>query len=668
MKTMRATLRPDSLILRFAVLSLAVVLGLGAVLSVMLTKVVQAQAQASASRSAQAISQVAFAPHLSAADFTGGLTRQHREALDGTLIGARGEHPALLAIRLWSASGVLIWGDDKAMVGTVHPPAEEFSEALTGQVTSEVFDSQSTDRPSGTSGRLLEVYVPIIYPGESRPAGLFEMYLPYAPVAAAIRDNQRRVQAVLVGGLLTLYVVMLPILASASRRLRQQAVDNRRLALHDGLTGLPNRLLLADRAGQALQQSVRDGQPVALLLLDLDRFRDINDTLGHQVGDLLLQHVAVRLRGRLRAGDTLARLGGDEFAILLPATDATAGRQVATALVTALASPFHVGDVALSVEASIGIAASPDDGQDPHTLLQRADVAMYAAKQDHTCIENYSARHDGHSPARLALLGELRLAIETNQLVLRYQPKADLSTGALRGLEVLLRWQHQDHGLIAPDAFIPLAERTGLIHPLTQWVLDHAMSQLVEWRQAGLVTQLAVNVSARNLTDPTFPDTVAALLQRHDVRPGELEFEITESALVADPTHVEAVLRRFAGMGISVAMDDFGTGYSCLANLERLPLNAIKIDKSFVLAMAGSPDAAAIVQSVIDLGRNLGLTVIAEGVETEASWQDLATRGCDIAQGYLLSRPVPADEAGHLLAAWSRRPTSVDTARPTLTV
>jgi diguanylate cyclase len=494
------------------------------------------------------------------------------------------------------------------------------------------------------------------------------MYLPYAPVAAAIRDNQRRVQAVLVGGLLTLYVVMLPILASASRRLRQQAVDNRRLALHDGLTGLPNRLLLADRAGQALQQSVRDGQPVALLLLDLDRFRDINDTLGHQVGDLLLKHVAVRLRSRLRAGDTLARLGGDEFAILLPATDAIAGRQVATALLTALASPFHVGDVALSVEASIGIAASPDDGRDPHTLLQRADVAMYAAKQDHTCIENYSARHDGHSPARLALLGELRLAIDTDQLVLRYQPKADLITGALRGLEVLLRWQHQDHGLIAPDAFIPLAERTGLIHPLTQWVLDHAMSQLVEWRQAGLVTQLAVNVSARNLTDPTFPDTVAALLQRHDVRPGELEFEITESALVADPTHVEAVLRRFAGMGISVAMDDFGTGYSCLANLERLPLNAIKIDKSFVLAMAGSPDAAAIVQSVIDLGRNLGLTVIAEGVETEASWQDLATRGCDIAQGYLLSRPVAADEARHLLAAWSRRPTSIETARPTLSV
>jgi predicted signal transduction protein with EAL and GGDEF domain len=390
--------------------------------------------------------------------------------------------------------------------------------------------------------------------------------------------------------------------------------------------------------------------------------------LGHQVGDLLLEQAAERLGDRLRAGDTLARLGGDEFAVLLPATDAVVGREVANALLSALASPIQVDEVALSVEASIGIAVAPEDGEDADTLLQRADVAMYAAKQHHTGVETYSARDDGHSPARLALLGELRRAIETDQLVLHYQPKADLSSGRLTGLEVLLRWQHDTRGLVGPDSFIPLAERTGLIQPLTEWVLDHAMAQVVRWRQAGVRTQLAINVSARNLADLTFPDTVAALLQRHGVRPGEVEFEITESAVVADPTHVEAVLRRFAGMGISVAMDDFGTGYSCLANLERLPLNAVKIDKSFVLAMAGSPDAAAIVQSIIDLGRNLGLTVIAEGVETEAAWQDLARRGCDIAQGYLLSRPVPADQAALLLATWSRCPTRLDTARPVLPV
>jgi diguanylate cyclase (GGDEF)-like protein len=643
-----------------------VTLALGAVLSVMLTRVVQTQALGGAGRSARAISDVAFAPHLDAADFTGGLSAGHRRALNDTLTGARGERPTFLAIRLWSADGVLIWADDPAMVGTVHPPAEEFREALGGEVTSEIFDSRSADRPSGTSGRLLEVYVPITFGGQSRPAGLFEIYLPYAPVGAAISDSHRRVQAVLVGGLLTLYVVTLPILASASRRLRRQAADNHRLALQDGLTGLPNRLSFTERTGQALQDSVRDDQPFSLLLLDLDRFRDINDTLGHQVGDQLLQQVALRLKGRLRGGDILARLGGDEFAILLPATEAAAGRRVATALLGVLASPVQVDEMALSVEASIGIAVSPDDGQDPHTLLQRADVAMYAAKRHHTGIETYSARHDSNSPAGLALLGELRHAIEMDQLVLHYQPKADLSTGELRGLEVLLRWQHQGRGLIAPDSFIPLAERTGLIHPLTQWVLDHAMAQLVEWRHAGLTTQLAVNISARNLADPRFPDIVAALLRRHGVGPGELEFEITESAVLADPTHVETVVRRFAGMGISVAMDDFGTGYSCLANLERLPLNAIKIDKTFVLGMAGSRDAAAIVQSVIDLGHNLGLTVIAEGVETEIAWQDLAARGCDIAQGYLLSRPVPADQAGLLLSAWSRRPTRIEGTRPAL--
>jgi diguanylate cyclase (GGDEF)-like protein len=651
--------RLQSLTVRFAVLTLVVVSGLGAVLSVMLNRIVQARAQAGAARSAQAISEVAFVPHLGAEDFAGRLSAGHRAALDGTLSAARGGHAAFVAIRLWSASGRAIWADDPAVVGTVHPPAEEFGEALAGSVASEVFDAQSADRPSGTHGRLLEVYVPLTYPGRSKPAGVFEMYLPYAPVAAAISENQRRVQGVLAGGLVALYLVLLPIVASASRRLRRQAADNRRLALHDGLTGLPNRLLLADRIGQALKHADRSGQPIALLLLDLDRFKEINDTLGHHVGDLLLEQGARRLADRLRGSDTLARLGGDEFALLLPATDATAARQVAGAVLNALSEPFCVGDLTLSVEASIGIALAPDHGQDPDTLLQRADVAMYAAKARHTAVELYAAQDDDHSPARLALLGELRRAIDTDQLVLHYQPKADLTTGRLAGLEVLLRWQHPERGLIPPNDFIPLAERTGLIRPLTHWVLDRALAQLATWRQGGATLQLAVNVSTRNLADPGFPDDVADLLSRHAVRPGELELEVTESAVVADPAHAEAVLRRLSAMGISLAMDDFGTGYSCLANLERLPLNAIKIDKSFVQAMAGHPDAAAIVQSVIDLGGNLGLTVVAEGVETEDAWQDLAGRGCDLAQGYLLSRPVPAEQAGELLRAWSRRPTRV---------
>jgi EAL domain-containing protein (putative c-di-GMP-specific phosphodiesterase class I) len=278
---------------------------------------------------------------------------------------------------------------------------------------------------------------------------------------------------------------------------------------------------------------------------------------------------------------------------------------------------------------------------------------MYAAKARHTPVETYAADQDEHSPARLALLGQLRRAIEADELVLHYQPKADLRTGALDGLEVLVRWQHPERGVVPPDTFIPLAERTGLIHPLTRWVLDAALAQAAAWSLHGPVPRLAVNLSARNLADPDFPDTVRALLDRHGVAAASLELEITESAVVADPTAAEAVLRRLSDMGIALAMDDFGTGYSCLANLERLPLDAVKIDKSFVLAMTDHPDAAAIVQSVIDLGRNLGLTVVAEGVETEAVWRDLAARGCDVAQGYLLSRPVPAEAAAVLVANWS---------------
>jgi diguanylate cyclase (GGDEF)-like protein len=645
----------QSLTVRFAALSLAVVAVLGAVLSLVLAHVVRAEALDGARRSAEVIGKVAFAPHLDAADFHG-LDPRHAAALDATLTQTRAGNGSVVAVRVWGSDGRAVWADDPAVVGTIHPPADDFDEALDGHLEAEVFDEESSDRPAGTHGRLLEVYVPISYRAGSRPAGLFEMYLPYRPVAAAIAANQRQVQTLLGAGLVTLYLVQLPIVAAASRRLRRQADDNERLALHDGLTGLPNRLLLADRINAALRAALRDGSPTALLLVDLDRFKEINDTLGHHIGDQLLQQAAERLAGMLNGGVTLARLGGDEFALLLPHTDASAARQVAGSLLTALDDPFDVGGLALSVEASIGIAVAPGHGRDPAALLQRADVAMYLAKSNRTGVETYSAALDDHSPARLALLGELRRAIDEDELVLHYQPKADLRTGAVAGVEVLVRWQHPEHGIVPPDTFIPLAERTGLIRSLTHWVLDRALAQQAAWRRQGLATRLAVNLSARNLTDAGFVETVIGLLERHGVAATTLEFEITESAIVADPAHAEQVLRRLSEIGIAIAMDDFGTGYSCLANLEHLPLDTIKIDKSFVMPMTAHPDAAAIVQSVIDLGRNLGLTVVAEGVETDTVWRDLAERGCDVAQGYLLSRPVPADEATELLRTWAHRP------------
>jgi diguanylate cyclase (GGDEF)-like protein len=430
------------------------------------------------------------------------------------------------------------------------------------------------------------------------------------------------------------------------RRQTQEFVDY--MAYRDLLTGLPNRTLLQDHLQQAIKNAQRESKTVALLLIDLDRFKEINDTLGHHRGDTVLQQVGSRLKKTVRDSDTVARMGGDEFAVLLPLADASHWEIVAHKIIAALEPPFTMDGIPIDVEASIGIALSPAHGESAELLIQRADIAMYEAKRTKSGFILYAEELNQHSPRRLALMAELRQAIEQRQLKLYYQPKVDLKTGQVIGVEGLLRWQHAQHGFIPPDQFIGPAEQTGLITPLTRYVLEEAIQQSCAWRQEGLNICTSINLSARNLQDLSLPQQVAELMTARGLEPFYLELELTESAIMMNPTRALEVLVRLHEMGVTLSIDDFGIGYSSLAYLKKLPISILKIDKSFVLGMMANENDRVIVRSTIDLGHNLGMKVTAEGVENQALWDELVAFGCDIAQGYHISRPMPASD----LPAW----------------
>jgi diguanylate cyclase (GGDEF)-like protein/PAS domain S-box-containing protein len=446
--------------------------------------------------------------------------------------------------------------------------------------------------------------------------------------------------------------VGIAILRDITERKAQQA-ELERLALHDALTALPNRTLLNDRIDMAINTAKRGGLSMAVLLLDLDRFKDVNDTLGHEVGDLLLTEVGPRLQRPLREVDTVARLGGDEFAVLLPGpTDLATACRVAERLVDALKHPFAIQDLFLEVGVSIGVALYPEHGQTGRELLQHADVAMYAAKRGQTGFVVYSAEADTNSVRQLTLTGQLRRAIENEQMTLEFQPKIDARTAEVAGVEALTRWQHPELGSIPPGEFIHSAEQTGLIKPLTLWVMKAALSELRRWTRQGHQFGVAVNLSVKSLQDPELPDVIRGLLRSWDQRPERLTFEITESALMADPAAALEVLERIAAIGCKLSLDDFGTGYSSLAYLQKLPINELKIDRSFVVAMTRDDNAAVIVRSVVKLAKGLGLSVVAEGVESEDAFRSLRALGCDQVQGYWFGPAMTGDE----LLSWLREP------------
>ncbi|WBB62870.1 bifunctional diguanylate cyclase/phosphodiesterase [Streptomyces sp. WMMC500] len=446
--------------------------------------------------------------------------------------------------------------------------------------------------------------------------------------------------------LLPLFAVPLIALDSSLWMARARVEEQ----LRDPLTGLPNRQWLLERTRHALGEAESTGRRAALILIDLDRFRAVNDTLGHRAGDRLLLQLAGRLRLALPRGAEAARLGGDEFAVLIPLTDsATSAQRVARTLVAALGSPLDLDGMSLVLEASAGVAVYPEHAAETEGLLQRADVAMYQAKRDRSGVEVYEARRDGNTPDRLGLLGDLRRALQAHEVALHYQPKVGFD-GRVVGLEALVRWAHPERGHVSPEEFIAIAETSGLMPVLTEYVLETALAQVADWRAAGLQVPVAVNVSPRDVHTPGFAGAVAARLARHGVPPGALQLEITEHVLLEDPQRAADTLAGLTGHGVKMSLDDFGTGYSSLVHLRRLPVSELKIDRSFVARLAVDPEDLEIVRCTVDLAHSLGLRVVAEGVEDDETWEHLRDLGCDAVQGWLVAAAMPPQET----TAWLR--------------
>jgi len=454
-----------------------------------------------------------------------------------------------------------------------------------------------------------------------------------APLVAVVMAHSAALVPLFVMPLAAVYLT-----ASLSIRRDHQAT-------HDGLTGLPNRKMLILRTEEALA-AARDGERVGLLLLDLDRFKEVNDTLGHPVGDRLLQIIAYRLTHSVRPGDMVARLGGDEFAVLLPSIrDAQAAKEVASRLRVALSEPVRLEGMTFDLDASIGIALYPDHAPDFELLLQRSDVAMYLAKENRTGVEFYVPGKDRNSPERLSLLGDLRRAIDAGELELHYQPKVNLADGRVEGMEALVRWSHPERGPISPADFVPLAEQSYLMRELTHIVLRRALDQAARWWRDGLEVPVSVNVSARDLLDTGLPEQLEAGLAELGLPARAIQLEVTERILMTEQAFTAETIGTLARLGVELALDDFGTGYSSLVRLQRLPVSEVKIDRSFIRRIAESREDERIVRSIVDLVRSLGLRSVAEGVESHEIAVRLRKLGCQAGQGWWLAEPMAADEA-----------------------
>jgi diguanylate cyclase (GGDEF)-like protein len=638
---------------KFALLSALAVALLGVGLARLEGGLIRNRALESARNSAQLVAQVALQSHLTPSDLQSGLSAETVKSLDQSLQEGTADDTIARA-KIWSPQGKVVYSDDHSLIDRTFPMAQDLREALEGNPSADVSSlNEAENVDERRFGQLLEVYLPLRF-DQHKPAGAFELYLPYRPVAAGIAADTRRLYLLTLGGLLLLYLLLFRIVYGASKRIDRQQVslnaraeENERLALTDQLTGLPNRILFTRLLAERIDDAKAGAGAVSVVLMDLDRFKDVNDTLGHDVGDQLLMEVGARLARVARENEQPARLGGDEFAVLVPG-DRGPAEEVASRLLAQFVEPFQVEGMAIEVAPSIGIANYPRDGEGGRVILRRADIAMYRAKESTSRIEVFSPEFEDYTPDRLQLAGELRRAIEQDQLLLHCQPKIDLLTGSVVGVEALVRWQHPDRGLIFPDQFIPLAERTGIIRQLTTWVLDEALLVCRRAMDRGLRLPIAVNLSARNLLDNRLVDQVEALLAANHVEPELLILEVTESSMVEEASHVQASLHALEEMGVVLSIDDFGTGYSSLAYLQRLPVRELKIDRSFVRRLGEESGSVPIVRAAVDLGRALDLLVVAEGVETEMAATILRTLGCHSAQGFYFAPPMPEED----LFAW----------------
>ena len=448
-------------------------------------------------------------------------------------------------------------------------------------------------------------------------------------------------------------------LQALNKELKTTNKELENLALYDHLTRLPNRNLVQDRLLQQVHLARREKKSFSIIMVDLDRFKDVNDTLGHHVGDELLKQAGERFKHALRHMDTIGRLGGDEFAVILPNTDAEGACMVAANLLKTLDMPFELESVTCSVDASMGIAVYPNHGDDVPSLLMSADVAMYIAKENRGGYFVYDVEKDKHTVYRLSLMADLHQALNKGELQLYYQPKLDLGSRVITGVEALMRWSHIEHGFIPPDVFIPAMEQSGLIGRYTIWALDEAYRQCMAWHEAGYALDMSVNLSMYSLHDSQLLDHILSLQKKWSPPPGAVVLEVTESAVMGDPDYVCGVLSELSNNGVQFSIDDFGTGYSSLSHLKRLPVHELKIDRSFVMEMDSDADDAVIVRSTVDLAHNMGLRVVAEGVETPETLDVLKDMGCDQAQGYFIARPAPPDELITFLEskAWVMRKT-----------
>jgi diguanylate cyclase (GGDEF)-like protein len=559
------------------------------------------------------------------------------------------DQDTIARLRVRDLDGRVIFSNDQS--GLSSAVESDAIEAAEGHVEASLTRLNSDANDSGPLGdQVVEVYRPLVAGPDHATVGVLEIYLPYAAIRADIDAGMHGLYTNLVLGLLALYVLLAGLSLATTRGLRQHARTNAYLAEFDQLTGLPNRRVFSRRVG-----ALTDGRGAAfgaVAVIDLDRFKDVNDSLGHPNGDELLLRLGLRLAEAVRPGDTVARLGGDEFGVVLARvvseSEATAALE---RLLRVMEQPLELAGLPITPEASIGFALFPDDGEDPEKLLQHADVALDLAKIGENLNVRYAPEQDDYDSDRLALVGELRGALGNEELVLHYQPKLDLTDGRVTAVEALIRWNHPRRRLLMPDAFLPVAEQTGLIEPLTQWVVATALRQVVDWSASGCDLAVAVNVSARNLSQAVFADTVLAALAVHDVAATSMTIEITETALLTDVPRATDNLLRLAAAGVPVSVDDFGRGQTSLGYLSQLPLHELKIDKSFVTDLLQVDAHAAIVRSVVELSHNLGYVVVAEGVEDAETLERLVDMGCDVVQGYGIARPMPADAVLGWLAA-----------------
>jgi diguanylate cyclase (GGDEF)-like protein len=562
------------------------------------------------------------------------------EAVDG--LGGR-----LIGLRLWTVDGVVLYDTASTTYAGFPDSARLESAAILGEPAPrvETHVAGAAEGQVGKTATVLSVYLPIRASGHL--VGAAEVTLDHTAAAQAQAQAVRTIALASALGLLLLWLVLYRTVHSASQHLQRSAMDNARMALLDSLTGLPNRRMLLDRLERAVDAADRGGPGVGILLLDIDRFKEINDTLGHDRGDDLLTQVSDRLQTAFRGRDLVARLGGDEFAVLL-AVDSVADAEVlAHRARSVFAEPFALGEITVHVATSIGVAVLPDHADDARGLMRKADIAMYTAKQHRLGVSVYNAADDGSSPSLLVLQGELHRSLSVpGELTVHYQPKIDLLTGATAGLEALVRWRHPTRGWVPPSVFIPLAEQSGLIDEVTDVVLRSVVEQLARWAPADRVP-IAVNLSAHNVVTLEIVATIVDLLELHHVEPAHLQVEITETALVADPTRVIPVLTALDAAGVRVAIDDFGIGQTSIAQLRDLPVDVLKIDQLFVADLADPENgerARSVIKAMVDLAHSFGLQVVAEGVEDATTAGDLRTLDVDQAQGFWYSQAVPASD------------------------